>query len=84
MPVRVLTQTELAADVRFLEVDTSSPCELLCDAPLRVADTDTKMPWRVSYWIGEIARTARFKDEAAAIRGHAQIVADLIVMGTRA
>ena len=82
MPVRILTPAELAADVRVLEVDTSSPTEMFCEGPRRVADADTAMPWRVSYRIGDISRTERFADEAAAVRGHAQIVADLIDMGT--
>jgi len=83
MAVRVLTPMELTTDVRVREVDTSSPCATFCDAPHRVADGDAAMPWRVSYRIGASSRTERFADEAAAIRGHAQIVADLIDMGTR-
>jgi hypothetical protein len=82
MPVRVLTPENLAEGVRVLDVNTSKPCELFCDAPRLVADDDTAMPWRVSYWIGVRSWTERFKDEAAAVRGHAQIVADLISMGT--
>jgi len=83
MPVRVLMPTELTADVRHLEVDTSNPCAMSCDGPRRVSDADTAMPWRVSYRIGADSRTERFNDEVAAVRGHAQIVADMIDMGTR-
>jgi hypothetical protein len=82
MAVRVLRPEELTTDVRFLEVDTSSPSAMFCDGPRRVADADAAMPWRVSYRIGAVSRTERFADEAAAVRGHAQIVADLIDIGT--
>lgn len=84
MTGRILTAAEMTAERVEITTSAAGLAAFSVGRPWRVQDIHAAMPWRVTARIGSIVRVQRYRDERAAVIGHAQLVADVIALSRAA
>lgn len=84
MPGEILTPRDMLEARREIRDSAAGMRQYSVGRPWRVRDPHDGFQWRVTARIGSIVRVERYREESDAITGHAQLVADLILLASRA